>query len=242
MSYDVSAFFEEYEGFVEEVDRLFESVKEQCPEEVTCTIGCCDCCYAMFDLTLVEAMYINATFREQLDEETRQVVLQRANRADRLAYKVKREAYRSRQKGEEPEKILEDIGRQRIRCPLLDDDDRCLLYAYRPITCRLYGLPMQIGQEVHTCSQSGFKPGEKYPTVFMDKVQNRLLDMSQRLVESLPTQHTRLAEVLVPLSMALLTEYDQEYLGIVEPQEQPAGQSPTAHWTLDGPKGEEDNG
>jgi hypothetical protein len=101
---------------------------------------------------------------------------------------------------------------------------------------------MQIGGEVHTCSLSGFNPGQKYPTVFMDKIQDRLLDMSQRMVESLPTKHTRLAEVLVPLSMALLTEYDQDYLGLVDCSERPGAQKPMAEWTLGGPKGESDNG
>jgi hypothetical protein len=27
------------------------------------------------------------------------------------------------------------------RCPFLGDDDRCLIYAFRPMTCRLHGLP-----------------------------------------------------------------------------------------------------
>jgi Fe-S-cluster containining protein len=242
MEYDVSSFFQEYEKLVQEVNTLFESVQQQCPDEVTCSIGCCDCCYAMFDLTLVEAMYINQRFQEQLDEQSRTAILERANQADRQAYKIKRQAYKSRQQGVDPEKILQDIGRQKVRCPLLDESNQCLMYEFRPVTCRIYGIPMQIGGEVHTCSLSGFNPGQKYPTVFMDKIQDRLLDMSQRMVESLPTKHTRLAEVLVPLSMALLTEYDQDYLGLVDCSERPGAQKPMAEWTLGGPKGESDNG
>ena len=62
---------------------------------------------------------------------------------------------------------------------------------------------------------SGFDPGKSYVTVRMDKIQDRLLLLSQELVQSIPTRHTQLNEVLVPVSMALLNKYDNEYLGIV---------------------------
>jgi len=52
----------------------------------------------------------------------------------------------------------------------------------------------------------------------------------------MPTKYDKLAEVLVPVSMALLTEYDEEYLGIVHPQENI--QTQATEWTL-GPADEE---
>ena len=39
---------------------------------------------------------------------------------------------------------MEEAARIKCRCPLLGDDDRCLLYQARPITCRLYGVPTAI--------------------------------------------------------------------------------------------------
>ena len=36
------------------------------------------------------------------------------------------------------EHIMEEAAKARIRCPLLDSNDQCVLYDYRPITtCRL---------------------------------------------------------------------------------------------------------
>lgn len=57
-------------------------------------------------------------------------------------------------------------------------------------------------------------PGKAYPTIHLDKIQNRLEDLSLELAQTVQTRFTELHEVYVPLSMALLTRYDEAYLGI----------------------------
>jgi Fe-S-cluster containining protein len=220
MQYDFHEFFSEYEKLCREADTLFQKVKQQCPEEVACDNGCTDCCYALFDLSLVEAMYINSAFQQKLDQAKRSEILKRADQADRQTHKLKYYIAKEQKKGKDTSEILQQAGSYRVRCPLLDDQGRCELYEARPVTCRIYGIPMAIGNETHTCSRSGFVQGGQYPTVYMDRIQERLMDMSRRLVHSIPTKHERLEEVLVPLSMALMTEYDEEYLGIVRPSGQ----------------------
>ncbi len=217
MQYDFHEFFSEYEKLCREADALFQKVKEQCPDEVACDNGCTDCCYALFDLSLVEAMYINFAFQQKLDESKRREILSKADQADRQTHKIKYYIAKEQKKGKDTGEILQQAGSYRVRCPLLNDEGRCDLYEDRPITCRIYGVPMAIGNETHTCSRSGFVQGGQYPTVYMDKIQERLMDMSRRLVQSIPTKHERLEEVLVPLSMALMNEYNEEYLGIVRP-------------------------
>jgi Fe-S-cluster containining protein len=220
MLFDEGYFFGKYAQIASEADTLFDRVQGQYPAEVKCSLGCADCCYALFDLTLVEAMAVNKAFREHLDQPTRERVLERANRADRQTVKIKREANHARQRGVSTEEILRQLGKKRVRCPLLEDDNTCLLYEHRPITCRLYGIPMSSGSQTYVCGRSGFQPGGKYPTVDMDKLNDRLLALAQELNEGIATKYTKLAEVLVPLSMALLTDYDAEYLGIRTETEQ----------------------
>jgi len=106
------------------------------------------------------------------------------------------------------------MAEERVRCPLLNDDDMCDLYEYRPITCRLYGIPISIGGASHTCGLSAFAEGKQYPTVNLEKIQNKLYEISVELVKEIKSRHVKLADVIVPLSMALLTIYDEEYLGI----------------------------
>lgn len=214
MQYDFHEFFSAYEKMRGEADKLFQRVQEQCPEEVFCDNGCTDCCYALFDLSLVEAMYINYAFKQKIEGEKRNEILERADQADRQTHKIKYYIAKEQKKGRDTSEILKQAGSYRVRCPLLNDEGHCDLYEDRPITCRIYGVPMAIGDETHTCSRSGFVEGGQYPTVYMDKIQNRLADVSRRLVQSIPTKHEKLEEVVVPLSMALLTEYDDEYLGI----------------------------
>ena len=217
MQYDFSGFFAEYEKLRQQADSLFHSVWQQCPDEVACDNGCTDCCYALFDLSLVEAMYINFAFQKKLEERKRQEILDRADQADRQTHKIKYYMAKEQKKGKDTADILQQAGSYRVRCPLLNDEGRCDLYEDRPITCRIYGVPMAMGNEVHTCFRSGFKQGEQYPTVYMDRIQERLMDMSRRLAQNIPTKHERLEEVLVPLSMALMNEYNEDYLGIVRP-------------------------
>ena len=234
---DFTVFFQEYEALAAEMDRVFASLQEQYPGEVACELGCSDCCYALFDLSLVEAVYISRIFREQAPQKDREAILERADQTDRTVHQIKYRVHKSRQKGEDTEKILQEVGKKRVRCPLLTDENRCYLYAARPVNCRLYGLPLSIGGEVHACSFSGFKPGGQYPTVYMDRIQDRLLDISHRMAASIPTKYTKLGDIMVPLSMALLTEYDENYLGIVESAPEECSSGGAMQWTAGGGEG-----
>ncbi|MCF8107269.1 MAG: YkgJ family cysteine cluster protein [Desulfohalobiaceae bacterium] len=233
MKLELDGFFQEYEKILADMEKVFKRIQSDFPAEVTCHQGCTDCCYALFDLSLIEAMFLKRKYQELLPDAVRNEVRERADKADRETYKIKRRIYKSRQQGAETDQIMAEVGRERVRCPLLASDDSCLLYEWRPVTCRLYGLPLSIGGDVHTCAGTGFVPGEKYPTVYMDKIQDRLLELSQKMAASIPSKYTKLGEVLVPLSMAILTEYDAEYLGIVKQKEsdEPAGKTGT-EWVL----------
>lgn len=216
MALDFSDFFERYEQLVAEIDHVFASVKGQHEDLTPCGKGCSDCCHALFDVTLIEALYLNHHFNRLYDGKARSDVMERADRADRQVHKLKRALYKASAEGKPATEILEEVARARVRCALLGKDDLCDLYEYRPITCRLYGIPTAIGGEVHTCGLTKFEKGEAYPTVHLDKVHDRLTALSKELVESLDTSYVNMWDMLVPPSMALLTDYDEKYLGIRE--------------------------
>lgn len=219
MEIDLQPYFERYEKLVAQADQVFEKVRSEFPEEVRCQTGCADCCHALFDLTLIEALYLNHHFLEKFEGEKREQLLAEANKADRTIYKIKRQAYKESQEGKDENQILEELADVRVRCPLLNDAERCDLYDHRPITCRLYGIPTAIGGKGHTCGLSGFKAGERYPTVNLDLLQRQLYEISKDLVRDIKSKFYGLGEVLVPLSMAILTEYNEVYLGIKDPED-----------------------
>lgn len=228
---DLGAVFEAYEKTAAEADALFSRIRLLHPDCVTCTPGCSDCCHAIFDLSLVEAMYLNRRFEAAFRHgPQRSAILHAAATVDRPLTRLKRSYYQSvRDAGREaaatarpPEEaagkainhVLEEAARARVRCPLLLDDDTCALYDSRPITCRLYGVPAAIAGQAHVCGRSGFVRGKAYPTVHMDKIQDRLDALSLEIQQTVGSRYAELHKVYVPVSMALLTKYDAVYLGI----------------------------
>lgn len=212
---DLQPIFAEYEKLRASCDAMFERIRHDHAQCVTCKEGCSDCCHALFDLSLVEAMYINRAFQQAFDYgPQRSAILTRAAETDRHLTRLKRELFREEKSGKSPEAIMEEAARIKCRCPLLGDDDRCLLYQARPITCRLYGVPTAIAGQGHVCGFAAFEKGKQYPTVYLDKIQSRLEDLSREIGRTVNSRFRELHEVYVPLSMALITNYDEAYLGI----------------------------
>jgi len=219
MKIDFAPFFEKYKALSDKADELFTKVQKEFPECVTCEIKCADCCHALFDLTLIEAIYINHRFNEMFEGEKKEAIIEKSNRADRKIYMIKRKAYKDKEAGKNEVEILMEIAAERVRCPFLNEDDMCDLYEYRPITCRLYGIPTSTGGIGHTCGKSAFVEGKPYPTANLDIVQKKLYDISAEFVATIRTRYIKMAEMLVPLSMAILTDYNEDYLGLVNENE-----------------------
>lgn len=212
---DLTPFFTRYETLAHQADTLFARIRGQHPDLVTCRERCSDCCHALFDLTLIETLYLNKKFPESVPNSAeRGAVLDRAAAADRQIARIKRKIFKDSKAGRDSNEILAQVAGLAVRCPLLGDDERCLMYEARPITCRLYGVPTAIGGASRTCAKTGFRPGKPYPTVALDKMQALLDVLSQELAAALGSAYTQLASMYVPVSTALITVYDAAYLGI----------------------------
>jgi Fe-S-cluster containining protein len=214
MDKELAPFFNQYESLVEMADSIFRRVKGEHSDCVTCKIECADCCHALFDLTLIEALYLNHQFNQTFSGPEKDNLLEIANRADRSVYQIKRRAHRALKNGATEADVLTGVAEERVRCPLLDENNLCRLYAFRPITCRLYGIPTSIQGTGHTCGRSGFIKGTAYPTVNLDIIHRKLFEISAALVKELRSRHLKMADMLLPVSMALLTEFDKDYLGL----------------------------
>jgi Fe-S-cluster containining protein len=218
---NLEPFFKKYEALSKTADDIFNKVKDEYPQEVRCAQGCADCCHALFDMTLIEALYIKHHFDNCFKGLERERRIELANRIDRQLYKLKRKAYKDLEAGKEEADILRGLAEKKMRCPLLNDQNACDLYEFRPITCKLYGIPTSIAGEGHTCGLSGFIKGSPYPTVKLDIIQKKLFELSAELVAAIQSRYARMGEMLIPLSMALLTEYDEGYLGVKVSEDAP---------------------
>ncbi len=213
MDINLKPYFDKYEALVERAEAAFDRVKAAHTECVKCEEKCADCCFALFDLTLIEALYLHHKFDEKFQGATKVELVEKANRADRGIYKIKRKAFKKLQSGRNEGELLAEMALERVRCPLLNEEDLCELYDYRPLTCRFYGIPTAIGGAGHTCGKSGFKQGEQYPTVNLDAVHTQLQQISAELLRDIESRNVKLVDLLVPLSSAMIMDFNEVFLG-----------------------------
>ena len=138
----ITGHLEDYRALLEELDAWFAACLDRIePGLIRCGAGCSACCRGLFDITLLDARLLQEGFR-RLPEGVRGAVLSRARpRLVELA---------ERWPGFGPPYLLNNLPDEEwtempeddeTPCPLLGDDGLCLVYAWRPMTCRLHGLP-----------------------------------------------------------------------------------------------------
>jgi hypothetical protein len=101
------------------------------------------------------------------------------------------------------------IARERIRCPLLDEQNECILYHRRPITCRIYGIPTKIQGKARVCGKTGFKDNGPYPTFDLDGAYHDLYTLSRELLMDLGIDPSDRASLLISISKTIRTPLDE---------------------------------
>ena len=131
----------EYRRLLGDVDAWFNRCLEAGDTAFSCCGGCSACCRGLFDITLLDAFLVKNAFNS-LTPTTREEVLRKCH--PRLA------ELQQRWPGLRHPYLLNGLPEQEwsempeddeTPCPLLDAEGSCLVYASRPLTCRLHGLP-----------------------------------------------------------------------------------------------------
>ena len=214
MALNLREHFVKYEALVQMTDAVFDRVKTEFPKEVFCREKCSDCCYAIFDLTLIEALYLKGRFLKKFSGKPKNDLIEIADKTDRVLARMKRDAFMEVKGGATELDIVRKMSMERVRCPLLGEDNLCLMYESRPITCRVYGIPTSTAGVSHICGRTNFKQGEPYPTLNMDKIYTQLQLLSAQLIKDIQSKNIRMHEMLIPVSMAIVTDFNEEYLGV----------------------------
>lgn len=132
-----------WQGELEKLDRWFAGVNASHPNLLPCRRGCSSCCHGPFDVSAADTLLL----REGLAT---------LPPGQREAIRVRGAALLDRMRKLEPEWTapwdLRDIETERFDeiteilaaepCPLLDQEGGCSVYAYRPLICRVIGIPM----------------------------------------------------------------------------------------------------
>lgn len=202
----LTPFFHNYELLVDKSERGFLDVQEKHGECVKCELHCSDCCNAVFGVFLVEALYIREHF-EQVNESHKKEIIKRAVKADRDIEDLQRKLETFK---DDPEMQSYTIARERVRCPMLDDRDECVLYHRRPITCRVYGIPTRIHGKTRACGKAEFKNGEIYPILDLDAIYRNLYILSKEILEEakVESMDEDKASLLISISKVVQTPLD----------------------------------
>ena len=196
--------FHSYEFLVDRADAAFRKMEKEYRSCIKCERHCSDCCHAVFGLFLIEAAYLKQHF-DLLDRTKCQEALLRCNNMDR---DLKRLEIKLQTHEDDPQMHAYIMAKERIRCPLLDDEQDCILYHFRPITCRVYGIPTKIQGKAHVCGRSGYKKREHYPAFDLDGVYQNLFTLSEELMNSAGCKNSDKASLLISVSKAITTPLD----------------------------------
>ena len=135
--------FSSYRRLLASVDSWFAGCMSSAASQIACRSGCSECCRGLFDITLLDAWYLQRGFEllpaEQRDR-LREEAFRRLSRIQRLWPEFSHPYLLNLRPEEEWEELMPDDDE--MPCILLDDSGCCLLYDYRPMTCRLHGLPL----------------------------------------------------------------------------------------------------
>ena len=137
------AILNEYQLLLTEVDDWFAHCQTDFPDDIVCGKGCSDCCRGLFDITVLDATLLNSGFIDlplEVRRSSRKKAEESLSRIQTYWPDFKHPFILNYRPEEEREALMATDNE--TPCALLDEKGRCLLYDYRPMTCRLHGLPL----------------------------------------------------------------------------------------------------
>lgn len=193
-----------------QTDELFAKIKSSHGHLMPCSSGCDDCCSVLFRLSFIEAFYINGMFHRCAPDSIKKRVLDRIAQSEPLFRDALDVLAGTNQK--EPDHALETASKLRLPCPFKEDHN-CVLYEHRPVTCRLYGTPQKIQDRVVSCPKTGFKIGENYMAVDINRMRILLDNASEQFLKDMLEVNTAGAGPIFTLPQAIMTDFNRTYFG-----------------------------
>ncbi len=154
---------DDYREILARVDAWYRGVKAAHPEKVPCDKGCRECCVGLFDVSLADRDLLREGMAAVEEPVRRDIEARAAAIVARL-----RELHPDigdTLDGWDPDDIddlCDAVGD--VECPVLGPGGDCRLYAWRPLTCRMSGVPVVdvTGETVFPdgCAKCRLRPAE----------------------------------------------------------------------------------
>ncbi len=138
---------ETWQDQLKKLDRWAESVAANHPGLIPCHSGCSSCCHGPFDISAADTLLLREGLAT-LPAPTREAVRARGKILLAKMWKLEPEwsaPWDLRDiDAERFDEIAEELSDE--PCPMLDDHGACSVYEYRPLICRIMGLPMMTAE------------------------------------------------------------------------------------------------
>jgi Fe-S-cluster containining protein len=139
----VQDIFDRYASLLREVDLWFAACLAHHPAKIACGRACSACCRGLFDITLLDALFLRSGF-DRLPQDVRMAVRIKAmSRLEDISSRwpiFSAPWFLNPIPEQEWDEIMPDDDE--TPCVLLSEEGTCLVYEYRPMTCRLNGIPL----------------------------------------------------------------------------------------------------
>lgn len=205
-----------YRQLLTQVDTWFSDCLQAHGDKMACREGCSGCCRGLFDITLLDACLLQQGFRK-LSAALQRDVLARVD--------VRLQQLQQQWPDFHPPFILNRLPHDQwlnmpeedlTPCPLLGEDGRCLVYDYRPLTCRLHGLPhIDISSEVFcdSCCTLNFVDCDPLELVELRGNFKHLFQREVELLSQFSLQLTGRSQVELDtfIPTALLIDFDHPF-------------------------------
>jgi len=186
---------------LEAADQEFRRVKRSQGRRIRCRQGCDDCCSRLFQISELEAAEVSRAV-DALPAAARAQVVRRSERYLEIRGEMLRRTGYVESWGALPRPDA------RLPCPLLDAG-RCLIYADRPRSCRLYGAPLhhpRMPGRIFACEHN-FAAGEAIEEPRLVSIQTALAEDWSVLQETYDRAGGRRFEEPVTVAHAALHDF-----------------------------------
>jgi Fe-S-cluster containining protein len=192
---------DDYKELLAGVDAWYKSVKDAHPAEVPCSKGCRECCIGLFDVSLADRDLLREGLAKAEAAVRKDILTRAAALVDRLR-EITPDLGNTLDgmESNEIDDLCDAVGD--VECPVLGPGGECRLYAHRPLTCRMSGVPVVDlkGQAVYPegCAKCTLKPKDT-PRLDCDRI-------SWRERKILKTRYPGASGVTLFIAQALSTK------------------------------------
>jgi hypothetical protein len=208
---DLGPFFSDYEALLGRVDELFRHSAARGHDLLSCGRETDKCCYEYVELAFVEAAYLHHKINQTLSLDQRKSAVERAVEVSRKARVAGCGVEtRSGQSAHDRQTLGAPYRKARVLCPL-NLQARCLVYPFRPIACRTYGLEIAWPDRATSAAahhSGGRVAGEQD---MADKIALALKNISANMLYALSSVFPEENGIAFPLAEAVSGRFIQNY-------------------------------